>query len=304
MTPDGRFIVFSSIGTTASGNNLGTCPPGGTAPTVRQIYRFEQSTASTTGTYVHISKWNDGSCAVSPPTQPPIPGDCDMPSISNDGKRVVFQTRADLDPADANDLSNTHELDIYLRDLTNPNSPVTVRLTGPRFPPLPRGDSFGAAISGDGQYVAFTSTAQDLSPTTDTNGPVEDVYRVKINADGSAGPIVFVSISEAGPVAQCHFQPMSTIGVSPQPNVPGCPIEPLPAPLAGCPGPAPSGCSTPAIVLGVGGVISDDGSRILFHGAPAQMDWCCDQKLCPDPNLDNNCINTCNILNQNNCPRT
>lgn len=81
ITPNGRFIVFSSAASNLPGANG-----------FRQIYRMEQSTSSSTAIIEHISKKTDNTSSAD--------SDCNMPSISNDGKRIVFETRANLDPAE------------------------------------------------------------------------------------------------------------------------------------------------------------------------------------------------------------
>jgi Tol biopolymer transport system component len=113
------------------------------------------------------------------------------PSVSDDGRWVVFSTAQQLVPQDDND-----NVDVYVRDMAVPLSGdrkgggayqlVSARDGGdeparyePRDPPLPGRNPgaavyAGQAISGDGRYVAFRTTEQasDLPdrPAVDTPG--------------------------------------------------------------------------------------------------------------------------------------
>jgi Tol biopolymer transport system component len=94
------------------------------------------------------------------------PSDSGGPSISGDGRYVVFTSNA-------TNLVNplaTHE-DVYLRDLvTRTTRMVSLNTLGAE----PDGTSFHIAISGDGSTVAFGSKGQDL--TTMGNGGFEQLY--------------------------------------------------------------------------------------------------------------------------------
>lgn len=266
---DQRFIVFSS-----AASNL----PGANGQ--RQIYRFEQSANSTAASVIEqISLTTTGASS---------PALCDDPSISTNGDRVVFMTTAALDPAD----TDGGVADIYLRNVT---AATTVRLTAPRLTGggVSRGSgSFGAAISGNGQFVAFTSSSSDL--VSDANGTTRDVFRVAINANGAAGAVELVSIAEItllpSIVQVQSTAPMSTVGDEISTV---CPTLPITSPESGCPNPPPTGCGSLPTTLKVGRVISDNGMRIVMHGAPC--DWVnCDPNdfnlnLCPDPDRACSC---------------
>lgn len=258
---DQRFIVFSS-----ATSNL----PGANGQ--RQIYRFEQSASSTASVIEQISLTTAGNSALA---------HCDEPSISNNGDRVVFKTTAALDPADTDGVA-----DIYLR---NVEEGTTVRLTAPRVAGTRGGGSFGAAISGNGQFVAFTSASSDLA--LDGNGNTYDVFRVEILPGGSAGDVELVSIAEISlfPFVQRQSAaPMSTIGDTIS-SV--CPTLPITSVESGCPGPPPTGCGFLPTNLRVGRVISDDGMRIVMHGAPCDWADCelVNLNLCPDPDRACSC---------------
>ena len=84
-------------------------------------------------------------------------GDSGRPSISADGRYVAFQSRADnLSPRDPDE-----EQDVFVKDLQ------TGRLTlaSPGLGGQPSNSRSGVpVISADGRYVAFGSTASNLSP--------------------------------------------------------------------------------------------------------------------------------------------
>jgi Tol biopolymer transport system component len=83
------------------------------------------------------------------------------PSISRDGTRIAFHTQAALVSHDTNGGT-----DVYLYDRTS-NSVSLVSTSGSGT--LGNGSSFEAAISGDGQWVAFVTYATNLYGF-DTNG--------------------------------------------------------------------------------------------------------------------------------------
>ena len=98
------------------------------------------------------------------------------PSVSGDGRYVVFMSRADLtctdtpsclsEPSDGNGLA-----DIYLRDTaTN----MTTRVSRSHAGRDPDGPSYHPALSGDGRHVAFVSDASNL--TRDARKHVASVY--------------------------------------------------------------------------------------------------------------------------------
>jgi len=88
----------------------------------------------------------------------PANGPSDYPSISADGRHVAFQ-------AEASNLSSEHYdgvAHVYVRDLVAGTTTLATRATG--FAGASATDhSEDASISGDGRYVAFTSSADDLS---------------------------------------------------------------------------------------------------------------------------------------------
>jgi Tol biopolymer transport system component len=91
-------------------------------------------------------------------------------AVSNDGRYVVFTSRAsDLVTGDTN---STVFHDVFVRDMVNRvTRRVNVTLGGTQA----NNESFDVAISGNGQFIAFSSAANNLD-TGDTNGFVDVFY--------------------------------------------------------------------------------------------------------------------------------
>ncbi|MFO0695327.1 MAG: hypothetical protein U0230_17320 [Polyangiales bacterium] len=158
ITPDGRYIAFASIS--------GTLVAGDTNAAVdvfvydRQTATFDLVSQSTDGTHANAQSSVDTSYAGAPYLRP---------SISDDGRYVVFESEAsNLVTGDTNGVA-----DVFLRDRTaHTTTRVSVSTSGVES----NGASREVAISGDGTVVAFDSVAQDLvdgSTETDTRS---DVY--------------------------------------------------------------------------------------------------------------------------------
>lgn len=94
-------------------------------------------------------------------------GDSQHPVISSDGQRVAFESFAsNLVAGDSNGYK-----DVFFRSL---NSGRTSRVSVDSDGDQANGESFGASISGDGRYVAFTSLATNLVSDDDNGYP--DVF--------------------------------------------------------------------------------------------------------------------------------
>jgi pimeloyl-ACP methyl ester carboxylesterase len=115
-------------------------------------------------------------------------GASDRPAISADGRYVVFSSDAsNLVSGDNNDAT-----DIFLRDTV---SGTTTRISLTDNDQQANGSSTYPAISTDGRYVEFSSTATNLV-AGDTNGvadifirdlQTEKIRRVSVNADKAQG---------------------------------------------------------------------------------------------------------------------
>lgn len=137
-----------------------------------------------------------------------------IPDISADGRYVVFQTGAQLDPVADTNAAN----DIYRRDLVAGVSTVVSAKNGGADA---RGTGSQAAISADGTRVVFASTATDLT-ATDTNAAVQDVYArdpatkltacASAAADGSQGLVDSQTGTIAGSGGLVAFDTASVFG--------------------------------------------------------------------------------------------
>lgn len=139
ISGNGRYIAFHS-----SASNLVAGDSGSL-----DVFRHDRITGET----VRVSVAASGGQAL---------GNSAVPSISDDGSLIAFESTAfNLVPNDVNGSS-----DIFVHDVTaGTTARVSVSATGGE------GDasSLRAAISGDGQNVAFSSTASNLI-AGDTNG--------------------------------------------------------------------------------------------------------------------------------------
>ncbi|TDC77329.1 hypothetical protein E1193_22550 [Micromonospora sp. KC606] len=124
-------------------------------------------------------------------------------SISADGRYVVFGTNHDyLVPGD-----NNSSYDVFVRDRwTATTSLVSLSNTGQQTPPPGdenNGHSDDGTISADGRYVAFSSTARNLTATNPFGGSAIYVR------DRRAGTTRMVSVSDDGmPMGMDSREPM------------------------------------------------------------------------------------------------
>ncbi|WP_316527649.1 TolB family protein [Kitasatospora brasiliensis] len=123
------------------------------------------------------------------PDQAQATGASESRGLSADGRFAVFTSEAvDLVPGDTNAKS-----DVFVRDLWTGH---TERVdTGPDGVQAD-GDSYEAAISGDGRYVVFSSTAANLTPGADLG--YQNVYV----HDRQSGQTRLVSVGKAPGVPQ------------------------------------------------------------------------------------------------------
>lgn len=153
ISADGRYVTFVS-----SATNL---VPGDTDATWDVYVRDRQS-----GTTELVSVKTSGIKGS---------GAKSNPSISDDGRYVVFDTAGSLVDADTNALS-----DIYLRDR---QAGETTRISVSSSPANTQGNyaSYRPVISGNGQYVVFYSQSSTFV-TGDTNG-YQDIFLRNLNTN-------------------------------------------------------------------------------------------------------------------------
>jgi Tol biopolymer transport system component len=161
---DGRLVVFDTLATslvpTVSGQQFG-----------QQVLLRDRQTGLTTCLSVDLAGL-------------PGNGSSGLPSISADGRYVVFESYAALVPQDTNGVS-----DVYLRDV---QQGATQRVSVSSIGTQGNADSLRGKISGDGSAIVFYSYASNLVPG-DTNG-VGDVFV----RDRLTGVTNCVSVTSAG----------------------------------------------------------------------------------------------------------
>jgi Tol biopolymer transport system component len=227
LTPDGRFAVFSSSATNLVTNSLSgdlhiylrdvqagltTLVDADTNGVGRPLSSVTAPSLSADGRYVAFDNFdstlvsNDSNHACDTFVRDVVAGTTELVSIrdpalpsssanglsgisthsiSGDGRWLAFYSEADN--LVANDTNGIR--DIFIRDLLlGTNGLVSVATNG-----LP-GDGFSSepAISGDGRYVAFTSSADNLV-AGDTNKALDVIVR-----DLQSGTTVLVSVSTSG----------------------------------------------------------------------------------------------------------
>lgn len=165
VSGDGRYIVFSSDAPNLVPNDQNS----------RDIFVYDREL----GTTELVSVSSDGTQANRPTS---------FPSISDNGRFVVFESKADnLVPDDTNEAS-----DIFCRDLIDG---TTFRVSLASDGSQANADSFTPSSSADGRYVTFTSIANNLVED-DTNSD-RDVFvhdlqtgtteRISISTEGVEG---------------------------------------------------------------------------------------------------------------------
>jgi Tol biopolymer transport system component len=169
VSADGRYVVFSSLA-----SNLDVAGPSDTNGK-RDVFRRDRVTGAT----MLISLTQGGALGN---------GDSSTPDVSADGRYVVFASDAtNLVTGDTNGTR-----DVFLRDaLLGTTTRLSVSSTGAQA----NGASDLPSIAGGGGFVAFQSTASNLTAVGDTNG-VEDIFV----RDLSAGTTTVVSVNASGSV--------------------------------------------------------------------------------------------------------
>lgn len=156
LSADGRFVVFDSFA-----SNLGSGDTNGD----RDVFVHDRHMGKTRAVSVDVSgkyRWGASS----------------NPSLSADGRYVAFQSTATFGGVDWSEHDTNGKADIYLKDLYNQQIiPVSSRYFS-----VGNGDSFNPAISANGRYIAFESTASNLVAGDYNNAP--DIF-VFLNEPGN-----------------------------------------------------------------------------------------------------------------------
>ena len=154
ITPDGRYVLFASTADNLALTGSNTPFPAQNPPKMNVFLR-DRTNGTTTLVSVNLAGTGGGN------------GDSIPIELSTNGQYALFEsTASDLVPGDTNNAT-----DVFVRDLVNgTNILVSISTNGG----CANGVSGESAMTPDGRYVAFASTASNLVPN-DTNG-IRDIF--------------------------------------------------------------------------------------------------------------------------------
>lgn len=154
VSGDGRFVAFDS-----AANNLDAAAVAFADDQSRNIFVRDLQTNDTILASRASGAGGAGGSATS-----------NFPSISANGRFVAFQSDADnLVPGDTNAAG-----DVFVRDLTNTTTTLVSRASGAAGA-QGVGGSGEPSVSADGRYVAFSSSAKNLTPANTAGIFVRDL---------------------------------------------------------------------------------------------------------------------------------
>ncbi len=166
VSSNGRYVAFTSA-TDITGED----------EVLRDVFRYDRRAEST----VLVSTNPDGR---------PIGGNADSPSISGDGNLIAFVS----DGGDSVTFENTGKGNqVFMRNVKEKVTTFESRSPGRSAPDGPAGEP---ALSGDGRYLAFSSSASNLVTSGPVGGP--GVFRREL----ATGETILVSVTPTGGVAQ------------------------------------------------------------------------------------------------------
>jgi Domain of unknown function (DUF4347)/Calx-beta domain/FG-GAP-like repeat/WD40-like Beta Propeller Repeat len=162
LSRDGRYLAFVSEAT-----NLATGDANGT----QDVFRRDLTLGTTALVSVNTSGNGSGSTPGNGATS--NRGSIN-PVISDDGRYIAFSSTA-IDLTSINDR-NAQVSDVFWRDMqTGVTELISINRAGTASGDAAGDGSRNPVLSGDGRFVAFTSTATDLV-TTDSNGAIADIF--------------------------------------------------------------------------------------------------------------------------------
>jgi len=132
------------------------------------------------------------------------------PRVSNDGRRIVFESDATnlIENGTNGQVDDTNgQRDIFLR---NRSTDITTRLSVASNGTQATGGvdgSINADISADGQFAVFQSDQPNLDSANDTNGTITDVFLRDINTPATT----IMSVAENGSVPPADGDAASTL---------------------------------------------------------------------------------------------
>lgn len=156
VSSDGNYVVFASDATDlVSGDTNG----------LKDVFLYSKTGQS-------ISKISQTVAGIA------ANAESSSPSISGDGRYIVFQSKA----TNLSDSINTGASNIYLLDRTGQTlQQISLSLSGG----APNGDSISPKISSDGTVIAFLSDATNLVASDSNNTPHDKAYDVFVYSKAS-----------------------------------------------------------------------------------------------------------------------
>jgi hypothetical protein len=139
VSADGRFVLFSSDAT-----NL---VPGTSSGTPQQMYLRD----NTAGTTALVSAAPDGT---------PANQSCTVAAMSADGRYIAFSSMA----TNLVSLNLNGTAQVFLRDMQAGQTTIVSLASDGTVANQSVSNTYGMAISADGRFVAFTSSATNLAP--------------------------------------------------------------------------------------------------------------------------------------------
>ena len=154
ITPDGRYVLFASTADNLALTSSNT-PFSAQSPPKINVFLRDRTNGTTVLVSINLAGNGGGN------------GDSIPIELSTNGQYALFESSAsDLVPDDTNNLT-----DVFVRDLVNgTNILVSIGVDGG----CANGVSWESAMTPDGHYVAFASTASNLVPG-DANG-IQDIF--------------------------------------------------------------------------------------------------------------------------------
>jgi len=171
VSPDGQYVAFVSVAT----NLVSGITFDGVTPQVYVRATCGGVTSASCVPTTYIVSTGD----VTLPFTTPGNGPSANPSISNDGLFVSFSSSATNlgatapNPGGAEEVFDRSTCVTTLSESTNSCAPITTLISTPDGTTPAGGSSVDSAISSDGRFVAFASTAMNLGVVS---GGVQEIY--------------------------------------------------------------------------------------------------------------------------------